>query len=140
VHDGYKPRCPADDPASRKDHYLGGDMSDAPILGPVNAITDVEAADDFQKKHTPYVETQRTGETVKVTVKVGFYVAHPNQPDHFIEWIALFAGDSPIARFDLSPVAVDPEVTAVIRVDPGTVITAMEHCNLHGLWTAKVTV
>ena len=52
----------------------------------------------------------------------------------------LFAGDSPIARFDLSPVAVDPDLTVVVRVDAGTVLTAMEHCNLHGLWKAKVTV
>ena len=115
-------------------------MSDAPILGTLNRVTDLGAADDFQKKHTPYISTERTGDTVKVTMKVGHYVPHPNQPDHFIEWIMLFAGDSPIARFDFSPVAVDPDVSVVVRVDAGTILTAMEHCNLHGLWTAKVTV
>lgn len=115
-------------------------MSDAPILGPMNRITDIDAADDFQKKHTPYVEALRMGDIVKVTVKVGHYVSHPNQPDHFIEWIMLYVGDSPIARFDLSPVVVDPEVTTTLRLDVGTKITAMEHCNLHGLWAADLSV
>ncbi len=115
-------------------------MSDAPILGPLNRVTDLEAADDFQKKHTPYIVADRVGDTVKVTVKVGHHVPHPNQPDHFIEWITLYVGDSPIARFDLSPVAVDPEVTAVVRLDAGTVITAVEHCNLHGLWASDAVV
>ncbi len=115
-------------------------MSDAPILSPVNRVADLEAAGDFEKKHTPYVAAERTGDTVKVTVKVGHYVAHPNQPDHFIEWIMLYAGDVPIARFDFSAVAVDPEVTTVVRVDAGTTLTAMESCNLHGVWAASVTV
>ncbi len=115
-------------------------MSDAPILGPINRVMDIEAADDFQKKHTPYIEAQRMGDIVKVTVKVGHYVPHPNQPDHFIEWIMLCVGDSPIARFDFSPVAVDPEVTATLRLDSGTTITAVEHCNLHGLWAADLSV
>ena len=115
-------------------------MSDAPILGAVNYVTDLEGAGDFEKKHTPYLSAERDGDTVRVTVKVGHYVPHPNQPDHYIEWVMLFAGDSPIARYDFSPVAVDPEVTAVIHVDPGTTLTAMEHCTLHGLWVAKVSV
>ena len=115
-------------------------MSDAPILGPMNRVRDIEAADDFQKKHTPYMSAERSGDTVKVTVKVGQYVPHPNQPDHFIEWVMLYVGDSPIARFDFSPVAVDPEVTSVVRLEPGTMLTAVEHCNLHGLWAADITV
>ena len=115
-------------------------MSDAPILGPVNRVADIESAGDFEKKHTPFIAIEPAGDAIRVTIKVGHYVAHPNQPDHFIQWIALHAGDAPIARFDLSPVAVDPEVTVVVHVDAGTELTAMEYCNLHGLWTASVTV
>lgn len=114
-------------------------MSDAPILGPINEITDIEAAGDFEKKHTPYISAERIGDTVKVTMKVGHYVAHPNQPDHYIAWIVLYAGDAPIVRFDFSPVAVDPDVTVVVRVDPGTTLTAVEYCNLHGLWKTSAS-
>ena len=94
-------------------------MSDAPILGPMNRVADIDAADDFQKKHTPYVSAERMGDTVKMSVKVGHYVSHPNQPDHFIQWIMLCVGDSVIATFNLSPVAVDPEVSIVARLDAG---------------------
>ena len=115
-------------------------MSDAPILAPVNHIVDLDTADDFQKKHTPYLAVEPLDGKYLVTVTVGHYVSHPNLPDHFIEWIMLYADDAPIARFDLSAVAVDPRVTVVVAVDPGTTLKAIESCNLHGLWAAAVTV
>jgi len=115
-------------------------MSDAPILGPINHVTDLEAVGDFEKKHTPYLVVEKLGDEYLVTVKVGHYVSHPNQPDHFIEWIILYADDAPIVRFDLSAVAVHPSVTAVVAVDAGTTLKAVESCNLHGLWAAAVTV
>lgn len=115
-------------------------MSDAPILGGLHRMEDLESADDFTKKHTPYVAAERDGDAVTITVKVGHWVSHPNQSDHFIEWIALMANNAPIARFDLSAVAVSPTVTAVLNLDPGTMVTAVESCNLHGIWAADITV
>lgn len=112
-------------------------MSDAPILAGINRITELDAAGDFEKKHTPYVSCERDGDTVRVTVKVGHWVAHPNLPDHFIDWIEVHAAGAPVARFDLSPVVVQPEVTCVLALESGTPISAMEHCNLHGLWVTE---
>lgn len=114
-------------------------MSDAPILGGVNQVSDLDAAGDFEKKHTPYIECERVDDRVRVTVKVGHYVGHPNVADHFIEWIMVYAAGAPVARFGLSAVAVAPEVTCVLAVEPGTAITAMESCNLHGVWAAETT-
>lgn len=113
-------------------------MSDAPILGPLNHITDLEAASDFERKHTPYLSAKRDGEKVHVSIKVGHYVAHPNQPDHYIQWITLYVGDSPVARFDLVPVVTDPEVCVTVAVEEGTTLRAVEYCNLHGLWAAEI--
>ncbi len=115
-------------------------MSDAPILGELNHVTDLDGASDFERKHTPYLSAERDGEKVRVSVKVGHYVSHPNQPDHFIQWIDLYAGDAAIARFDLTPVAVDPDVSIVVALDAGTTLRAVEHCNLHGLWVAEIEV
>lgn len=112
-------------------------MSDAPILAGINHVTDLDAASDFERKHTPFIECDRDGDTVRVTVKVGHWVSHPNLPDHFIEWIAIHAAGVPVARFDLSAVAVTPTITCVINVDPGTPLQAMESCNLHGVWLAE---
>jgi len=110
-------------------------MSDAPILAGVNKIDDIDAAGDFEKKHTPHIECVREGDRLHVTVKVG-HLPHPNQPDHFIEWITVNAAGAPVARFDLSAVAVDPIVQCVLNVDPGTALQAVESCNLHGIWVA----
>lgn len=115
-------------------------MSDAPILGPLNLIADLSVAGDFEKKHTPHIDVDEVDEGLLITVSVGWDVPHPNQPDHYIAWIELYAGQASIARFDLSPVATVPVVSVVVNVDPGTVIRAIEHCNLHGLWAADVTV
>lgn len=115
-------------------------MSDAPVLGPVNMVDDLDAVTDFERKHTPFIETSPVDGGTQVTVKVGHHVSHPNDPDHFIAWIELYAGDASIARFDLSPVATSPTVSVVVDVDPGTKLIAVEHCNLHGLWAAEVSV
>ncbi|TLM78817.1 MAG: hypothetical protein FDZ70_03815 [Actinobacteria bacterium] len=116
-------------------------MTDAPILDPVHEVTDLENADDFTKKHTPVVTLEPAGDgAVRVTVEVGHLVAHPNLPDHFIQWIALYAGGSEVARFELSAVATAPVVSAVLVVDGGTVLRAVASCNLHGLWAGEAVV
>lgn len=112
-------------------------MSDAPILSGINTVTDFDSASDFEKKHLPYISCERREGVVAVTVEVGHWVTHPNQPDHFIEWIAVHAAGVPVARFDLSAVAVNPRVTCELAVEPGTPIAAMESCNLHGIWLAE---
>jgi superoxide reductase len=115
-------------------------MSDAPILSPVNEVADLASASDFEKKHTPHIDIDEADGSYVITVTVGWDVPHPNQPDHYITWIEVLAGGAPIARFDLSPVATSPTVSVVANLDPGTVVRAVEHCNLHGLWAAEVTV
>jgi superoxide reductase len=115
-------------------------MSDAPILGPVNQVEDLETAGDFEKKHTPFIAVEAVEDKTRISVKVGHYVPHPNEADHFIAWIEIYAGDAPIARFDLSPVATAPDVSVIVNVDPGTSVRAVEYCNLHGLWAAETTV
>jgi superoxide reductase len=115
-------------------------MTDAPILGPVNHVANLSAASDFEKKHTPHVDISTDGDMTTLTVTVGRDVPHPNQPDHFIAWIALYAGDAPIARFDLSPVVTWPVVSATVELQPGTIVRVIEHCNMHGLWAAEVTL
>ncbi len=115
-------------------------MSDAPLLGGVNLITNLDAVTDFERKHTPYITAESVDGKTRVSVKVGHYVAHPNMADHFIGWITLLVGDAPIARFNLGAVASYPEVSVIVDLDPGTVVRAVESCNLHGLWAAEVTV
>lgn len=91
------------------------------------AMTKLEAnsTDAAKEKHVPVV----VKENGKIRVTVGS-VAHPMQPEHFIEWIALATeerveihhlkpGDEPKAEFE--------------GAESGTVYA---YCNLHGLWKA----
>lgn len=113
-------------------------MNDAPVLAGVRFVADPGAADDFERKHTPHIAIEPVSEgAVRISVEVGHYVAHPNQPDHYITWIALFAGDAEIARFDLAPAATSPSVSVIASLPPATTVRAVEHCNLHGLWAAE---
>lgn len=112
-------------------------MSDAPILAGINRVEDIEAASDFEKKHTPHIVCERDGDRVRVHVEVGHYFPHPNVPDHYIEWVMVYAAGAPVMRFDFSAVATEPHVSCTLNVDPGTPIIAMENCNLHGLWVAE---
>jgi superoxide reductase len=115
-------------------------MSDAPILGPLNMVAGFDTASDFEKKHTPHIDIDQAGDVYHITVTVGHEVPHPNQPDHFIDWIELMIGDAPIARFDLSPVVTSPVVSIAIDAEAGTTVRAVEHCNLHGLWGAEAVL
>lgn len=105
-----------------------------------NRVTDFEGADDFTKKHTPYITSQREGDNVIITIEVGHEVPHPNQLDHFIMNIEVYASMAPVARFDFVPTVSWPKVSFSATLPPGTQITAMEHCNLHGVWVYEKIV
>ena len=115
-------------------------MGDAPVLGPITLVEDFDAADDFAKKHTPFIDSCGSESGAAVCITVGHEVPHPNQPDHFIDWIELQADGVPIARFDLTPVATAPRVSVAVEVPSGTVLRALESCNLHGVFAYEVTV
>lgn len=110
-------------------------MSDAPILQGMNRVADPKSAGDFENKHTPNLELRRTGDKLHVHITMGHGVPHPNQPDHFIEWFDLLVNDLPVAHFTFGAVVTDPDVVTVLNgVESGAKVTAVESCNLHGLW------
>jgi len=112
-------------------------MADAPVI---NLVSDFAAAGDFEKKHTPFITLEAALDRLIVTVEVGHEVAHPNGTDHYITFIELYANGAPIARLDLSPAATHPKFCVPVSLPADTVIRAVEHCNLHGLWAYEVTL
>ncbi|MDR1873559.1 MAG: desulfoferrodoxin [Synergistaceae bacterium] len=81
-------------------------------------------SDGAREKHVPVFEGNR--------VKVGS-VAHPMQPEHYIEWIELI-GDGGVCRRFLAP-GEAPE--AAFDSCAGGKVYAREYCNLHGLWKGE---
>lgn len=112
-------------------------MADAPVI---NLVADFAVAGDFEKKHTPFITLEAALDRLIVNVEVGHEVAHPNGPDHYITFIELYANGAPIARLDLSPAVTHPKFCVPVSLPADTVIRAVEHCNLHGLWAYEVTI
>lgn len=93
---------------------------------PMKLFTE-NTVDAAREKHVPVIEKTADGWKVRVGS-----VAHPMEEKHYIEWIALDAGDR-VHRKYLKP-GDAPE--AEFRCSE-TAVAAKEYCNLHGLWSAK---
>lgn len=86
------------------------------------------STDAAQEKHVPVVEKLNDNHTLKVTVGSA---AHPMDPDHYIEWIALTSE----GRTDIHYLKPGEEPSTLFRmVESGTVYA---YCNKHGLWKAE---
>lgn len=108
------------------------------LLSGVNRVEDTENPTDLEKKHVPVISAPievKVGETFEVTVEVGKLLEHPNDPDHFINFIQLYAGRVYLARLDLVPVRTKPimKVTVQLSKNLGP-LRAFEWCNIHGAW------
>ena len=90
---------------------------------PMTLLTE-NTVDASKEKHVPVIEKTADG----VKVKVGS-VPHPMEQKHYIQWIELIVDDNTYIAF-LKP-GQAPEATFWVK---GTVLTAREYCNLHGLW------
>ncbi len=99
---------------------------------------DPEDMDALEKKHTPVLETEEIGEnTYRVKVKVGEYKEHPNDHNHFIQFIELYSGRTFIGRATFASERADPEATFVVNLDHKHPLVAYGHCNLHGTWRSR---
>ena len=84
-----------------------------------------QTAEMKTEKHVPMIEVDGN----KVTITVGSTI-HPMTDEHWIEWIEILTDDGKSYRQFLKPT---DEPIAVFLVE-SKVVSAREHCNLHGLW------
>ena len=95
------------------------------------------------KKHTPIIEAPakvKANEPFAVKIKVGGIegVEHPNSLSHWINWVALYAGERLIARTELAPELSNGYViTLNVTLSASTTLRAQAFCNLHGVWEGK---
>ena len=86
-----------------------------------------KSIDEGTEKHLPVIEKVDGG----IKVKVGS-IAHPMEPEHYIQWIQLIA-DGRVYRQFLNP-GDAPE--AIFNIEAESV-SAREYCSLHGLWEVQ---
>lgn len=115
----------------------------------------LQTADWKTEKHVPVIDAPEKiskGGTVKITVKVGKEIPHPNTAEHHIKSIEIYflipeeKFPIQVARFefnshgesvqgpDASTVYSEPEVTACFKSGKSGTILVVSYCNIHGVW------
>lgn len=115
------------------------------LFAGINRVTDFANISDLEKKHHPTIECPdkaEAGEYFKVKITVGKELAHPDENDHYIQWLELYAGDLFVSRVDFTPKLSKSPVTLGVKLEKTDKLRAIIRCNLHGLWesTKKVAV
>lgn len=101
-----------------------------------------EKAEDktaLEKKHVPYIQAPdkvKKGEYFDVTLTMGKEIEHPMGPDHYIQYVELYADYYQLARVDFTPEA-KAEVTLTIKLEESCTLRSFIFCNLHDQWEAE---
>ena len=107
----------------------------------VNTVKDMDNMTDIEKKHLPVItapQSIKKGECFEVTIEVGKYMTHPNEPGHFIDFIELYADDTYLARLDLTARMTGPVMKISVALDHiHDSLRAFAHCNIHGTWEGR---
>jgi len=118
-------------------------------LSELNKPADWNNLAGMAKKHVPIIEapdTVKANEPFAVKIKVGGIdgVEHPNTLSHWINWVALYAGERLISRVKFGAELTDGYVVTInVTLNESATLRAQEFCNLHGVWegkTKKITV
>ena len=112
----------------------------------INRYVDIDTVEretrkDYIDRHSPFIyceSTAKSGEKFAVTVKMGNEYAHPDDFDHFIANIALYNGETLLARADFVPGTLanqksHAEVTFNIVPTKKMKLVAQAYCTKHGV-------
>ena len=116
----------------------------------------VQSADWKNEKHVPAITVQdsaKAGELIKLNVRVGKEIPHPNTVEHHIRWIQVYyTPDDGKFTYDLGranfnshgegPISTDSNADLYFTANASGTINAVSLCNLHGLWESskKLTI
>lgn len=94
-------------------------------------------------KHSPDItvkEKDAKGYTlIEITVgKNG--IIHPSTPNHWIDFIELYANDKLVGRSELQAEISRGVASFSVKLDGIKHLTSKAGCNLHGIWTTQITL
>ena len=94
-------------------------------------------------KHTPLITVKgkdAKGYTfVEVTIGQGG-IMHPSTPDHWIDFIELYADGKLVGKSTLEPEISRGAASFSVKLDAVKELKARAGCNIHGIWTSTVKV
>jgi len=114
------------------------------ILCGINMPKDFKALTELEQKHIPVISAPdkvKRNEIFLITVEVGKYKAHPNEPAHSIEWVELYSGDTFLFRVNLSGSLSYPKTTIPVKLTHAHgPLKTWAKCNIHGLWEGEKNI
>ena len=94
-------------------------------------------------KHSPKITIKdkdtKGYSTIEITVGQGGII-HPSTPDHWIDFISLSADAKLVGKSTLEPEISRGVASFAVKLDNVKSLSAQAGCNLHGIWTATVSV
>jgi len=94
-------------------------------------------------KHSPKVtikDKDAKGYTL-VEINIGQAgIIHPSTPDHWIDFIELYADNKLVGKSTLEPEISRGVASFAVKLDGVKALKAKAGCNLHGIWTTVVSV
>ena len=108
-----------------------------------------EAKKDYIDRHSPFIHCDsiaKKGEPFAVTVKMGEEYTHPDDFDHYIASIALYNGETLLAKAEFMAGALGNEKghqTVTFNIVPTgnkLNLVAQAYCTKHGIWENEPVV
>ena len=98
---------------------------------------------EMEKKHIPVIKVSRQCGLVgpgcaDAHIKIG-EVLHVMEAGHYIMYIDVYLDYAFIARYHLTPEALNPVLGIHLKANSGKLL-ALENCNIHGRWVAEVEI
>ena len=91
------------------------------------------------EKHLPAITCEKLSDgKFKVKVDVG-EGKHPNDMDHWIQWVELQVNGLFITRAEFSAGISEPIAEFTVNCQNGSKVGAIARCNKHGLWRSEIT-
>ncbi len=120
----------------------------------INRYVDIDTVEreskkDYIDRHSPFIhceDSAKKGEMFAVTVKMGDEYTHPDDFDHYIANMALYDGDTLLARADFIPGALGnmkAHATVTFHIIPTKNklnLVAQAYCTKHGIWESDPKV
>ncbi|CAA6811172.1 MAG: Twin-arginine translocation pathway signal protein [uncultured Sulfurovum sp.] len=106
-------------------------------------VQDPAKPTDHELKHLPQItikEKDAKGYTVVEILLGQKGIIHPSTPNHWIDFIELYADDKLVGKNVLEADISSGATLFSVKLDGVKTLTSHAGCNLHGIWTASVKV
>lgn len=98
---------------------------------------------DFELKHLPQITIKDKDASGYTTVEITIGqsgIIHPSTPDHWIDFISLYADDKLVGKSVLEAEISRGAASFAVKLDNVKALTSKAGCNLHGIWSSTVTL